>query len=90
VSHQSRSFFLDIPLQAPVESFAGELTRKCKGDFDFAGGVDEGGVDNAQALRKESKPGARKGNWVGGVLGGRFISGDGGELERRAYIVHVS
>lgn len=48
-----RPFFLDQALQAEVQYFTTKLAGESKEEFDFAGAVDEGDVDNAKALREE-------------------------------------
>lgn len=45
--------FLEEPLQREVQGLASQLAGKGEGDLGFAGGEDEGGVDDAEGLREE-------------------------------------
>jgi hypothetical protein len=62
------TLFLDEALEGEVEGFAGELAGKGEANLGFAGGVDEGGVDDAKGLGEEGEVGAEEGESVVGVL----------------------
>lgn len=63
-----RAFPLDDALQGKVDGLAAELACEHEDDFGFAGGPDQGRVDDAEGLGHEGEPGAEVGYWVGGVL----------------------
>lgn len=63
------SLLFDDAFEGEVDGFAGELAGEHEKDFGFAGGPDEGDVDDAEGLGDEGEPGAEVGDGVGGVLG---------------------
>ena len=51
--HQLWPFLLQDTFQNQVDHFAGHLSGEHEEDFDFAGGPDEGCVDDTEPLRDE-------------------------------------
>jgi hypothetical protein len=64
----ARPLLLDPALQQPVAGLAAHLAREHEEDLDFAGGVEERGIGDAESLWDEGEEGAEVGDWVGRVL----------------------
>ena len=76
--HHARPLLPDQALEREVEGFAGHLPGEHEEDLDFAGGVEEGHVDDAEGLRDQGQPGAEVGERVRGVVVD-VREGEGGE-----------
>lgn len=76
--HHPGPLLPDQALEREVEGLAGHLAREHEEDLDFAGGVEEGDVDDAEGLRDEGQPGAEVGERVRGVVVD-VREGEGGE-----------
>lgn len=88
----SRPLLLDESFQSEIEGLAGKLAGKKEGDFDFAGGEYEGGVDDAERLGEEGEVGAEERDVVVGVLCEQAVSVRKTESVREldgAYIVDM-
>lgn len=66
--HLRRPRLANVPLEHPVERFAGHLAGEHEQDFHLARGVEEGGVGDAEGLRDEGEEGAGVGEAGGGVV----------------------
>lgn len=66
--YPGRSFLFDQALERKVGGLAGELAGEHEDHFGFAGGPDQGRVDDTERLRDEGEPGAEEGDGVVWVL----------------------
>ena len=66
--YPGRSLLLDQALECKVGGLAGELAGEHEDHFGFAGGPDQGHVDDAERLGDEGEPGAEEGDGVVWVL----------------------
>lgn len=62
------TLFLDEALKGEVQNLAPHLTDEHEKNLDFAGGPYQGGIDDTEGLRDESKPCAKIGDWVSWIL----------------------